>query len=403
MKKIIKNEFQKFFKSRKNIIILILFLAYVFGINFYNLKQYNSYMKETAETYRSKYMQADGILSQNALRLEKDEDLTDEDKEELEKDIEFYNVERNKLMLIAQTYKEDKENKYNYALIAENDRYKNIIRGIENGVIEKGFLEEKVLDMEEIHKKMYINQYILDNDIQPILNPYTMTGANSLIMFLNGNNLLILIFFIALLSVDIYLSEVEEGSYKLAYSQPFERKEIFLGKVIVITIVSLAIIALGALLNFIIISTIYEIGDMNYPFVTRENIKDLFFGGNDIGYSILPLWKFVLMGFVLLLPILLLTIALIMCISIFLDSGTKTLGFSIMLLVLAFIFNNFISKKSIVNLIYPYCYLFIKNVIEVNTRSNYLFGILLNISITILLFIMSYRKFIYKDFLGARE
>ena len=28
-----------------------------------------------------------------------------------------------------------------------------------------------------LHKGIYINQYILDNEIQPIINPYTMTGA----------------------------------------------------------------------------------------------------------------------------------------------------------------------------------------------------------------------------------
>jgi ABC-type transport system involved in multi-copper enzyme maturation permease subunit len=237
MKRIIKNEFQKFFKSRKNIIIIILFFTYVLGMNFYNLKQYNLYMKETAETYRSRYMQADGIFGQNALRLEKDENLTDKEREELEEEMEFYRVERNKLMLISQTYEEDNKEKFYYVLIAENDRYKNILKGLEDEIIEKGFLKEKGLNMEEIHKKMHINQYMLDNDIQPILNPYTMTGANSLIMFLDGENLLILIFLIALLSIDIYLSEIEEGSYKLAYSQPFERKQIFLGKVIVIIIV----------------------------------------------------------------------------------------------------------------------------------------------------------------------
>ena len=403
MKRIIKNEFQKFFKSRKNIIIIILFFTYVLGMNFYNLKQYNLYMKETAETYRSRYMQADGIFGQNALRLEKDENLTDKEREELEEEMEFYRVERNKLMLISQTYEEDNKEKFYYVLIAENDRYKNILKGLEDEIIEKGFLKEKGLNMEEIHKKMHINQYMLDNDIQPILNPYTMTGANSLIMFLDGENLLILIFLIALLSIDIYLSEIEEGSYKLAYSQPFERKQIFLGKVIVIIIISLEIIILGVLLNFIIVSAIYGIGDMNYPFVTRGNIKSLAFSTSNIGYSILPLWKFVLRGFILLLPILLLTITLIICISIFLDSSTKTLGFSIMLLVLAFIFENFLDKQSIINLIYPYSYLYIKNVIEVNNRSNYLFGIILNISMTIILFIMSYKKFIYKDFLGAKE
>lgn len=74
-----------------------------------------------------------------------------------------------------------------------------------------------------------------------------------------------------------------------------------------------------------------------------------------------------------------------------------------MLLVLAFIFNNFLTRQSIVNLIYPYCYLYIRNAIEINNRSNYLFGIILNSLMSIGLFMMSYYKFIRKDFLGAKE
>lgn len=230
-----------------------------------------------------------------------------------------------------------------------------------------------------------------------------MTGANSLSMFLEGNNLIILMFLIALLSIDIYLSEVEEGSYKLSYSQPFRRNQIFLGKVITMIIVSLIFIILGAILNFAIVSIIYGVGDMNYPLITSEAIKSISFGINHGEYIILPLWKYVIMGFVLLIPILLFTISIIMGISIFTDSSVKTLGFSIMLIGLAFIFKNFVSRQSIVNVIYPYCYLFIRNVIELDSHSNYLFGILLNGLMAIGLFMISYNRFIHKDFLGSRE
>lgn len=74
-----------------------------------------------------------------------------------------------------------------------------------------------------------------------------------------------------------------------------------------------------------------------------------------------------------------------------------------MLLVLAFIFNNFISNQSIVNLIYPYCYLYIRDVIEVNNRSSYMLGITLNSLLTLGLFIMSFRRFVSKDFLGVKS
>lgn len=408
MIEIIKNEFYKFFKSKKNIIIVIVFIAYLLGMNFYNLNRKSLYMKEQQQAYNNKAAQADAILGSTTLLLDKYDELTPKEKETKKKEVleeekKFYNVERNKLLVMAQTYSDDNPDKYKNILIAEKDRYENIIKGIEDGVIKKEFLNDKNLTMEEINKKVYINKYILENEIQPILNPYTMTGANSLVMFLEGNNLIILIFLIALLSIDIYLSEVEEGSYKLAYTQPVTRRKIYIGKFITIIVISFLLAIFGILLNFITTSIIFEIGDINYPFITMDSIKTISLSGGYGEYIILPLWKYFIMGIILLLPIILFTMGLIMFVSIFTDSSAKTLGFPIMLLVLGFIFNNFVPKESIVNLIYPYSYLFIKNAIEINNRSNYLFGFLLNLSLSILLFMFSYYKFINKDFLGEKE
>lgn len=403
MNKIIKNEMYKFFKSRKNIIIMILFFVYLLVINLYNLKQYGLYMKETEQLYENRYNQAGSMLVSKKISLEKDEGLTSEKKEILEREIEFYGVERLKLVLMANTYGEDKPANYKNILTVENGRYENIIKGMSNGSITEEFLDDRNLKIEDIYKTMYLNQYILENEIQPLLNPYIMTGANSLSMFLDGNNLIILMFIIALLSIDIYLSELAEGSYKLSYTQPFRRNQIFLGKVITIIIISLALIGLGAILNFVIVSIIYGVGDMNYPLITGEVIKGISFSGNHGRYIILPLWKYVILGFSLLIPIMLFTIAVVIGISILTDSNSKTLALSIMLIGLAFIFKNFVSRQSIVNLIYPYSYLFVRDVIELKNYSNYLLGILLNTLIAIGLFIMSYHKFIHKDFLGARE
>ncbi len=400
MIKIVKNEIYKFFKSKKNIIIIILFFAYLLCINFYNIKEYKIYMNKTKQSYHVKYLQAEGNWRGLSRLLVRTDLLSTEEIEEIEKKIEFYRVERGNLRFIEGKYVDNRPEYYRDILIYNNERYDNILNGLDEGVITEQIIN---LRKEDIKKQISLNQYVLDNDIEPIINPYTMTGANSLVMFLEGNNLIILIFFIVLLTVDIYLSEVEEGSYKLVYTQPFERRKIFFGKVITILIVSLLLMALGVILNFFILSVIYGVGNMNYPFITNESIKHISFNNQYGEYIILPLWKFAILGFGLLIPNLICTIALIIFISIFTDSNRKTLGISIMLLVLAFIFDNFLEKQSIVNLIYPYSYLYVRNSIELNTRSNYLFGILLNSLIGIGLFVMSYYKFVRKDFLGARE
>lgn len=400
MAKIIKNELYKFFKTKKNIIIIIVLFVYLLGINFYNLKEYKSYMKETKQIYHTKYLQAEGNWRGLSRLLVNADTLSDKEIDEIEKQMDFYRAERGSLRFIEAKFIDNRPEYYEDILVYTNERYNNMLKGLDNGAVTE---KEINLRKEDIEKEIYLNQYILDNKIEPTINPYTMTGANSLVLFLEGNNLIILIFLIALLSVDIYLSEIEEGSYKVVYTQPFKRKDVFFGKIITISIVSLLLLGLAAILNFGILSIIYGIGNLNYPFITNEIVKHISFSNVHGEYIILPLWKFVVMGFGLLVPIIIFTITLIIFISIYTDSNKKTMGFSIMLLVLAFIFNNFLTRQSIVNLIYPYCYLYIRNAIEINNRSNYLFGIILNSLMSIGLFMMSYYKFIRKDFLGAKE
>lgn len=402
MNKIIRNEIYKFFKSRKNILIIILFFAYLLGINYYNSKQYDIYMRDTAKFYEGKYKRAGSILASNQLMLEKFEDLSLQNREELEREIKFYSGERLKLILISSVYEEDNPKTYERIVSTQNSRYRDIIKNIEENNIKEEFLNENNFTMDDLHKGIYINQYILDNEIQPIINPYTMTGANSLVRFLDGNNLIIIMIIIVLLSMDIYLSEVEEGSYKLSYTQPYKRNQIFFGKVVSIIIISTILIIVGTIFNFAMVSIIHGVGNMNYPFVTTEAINKLAFN-NQGQYMILSLVNYVIRGFILLFPILLFTIVLTLGISIITDSSGKTLGFSTMIIGLAFILKNFVSRHSIINLIYPYSYLYIKDVIEVNNNSNYLLGIMLNSIMAIVLFVISYKKFIHKDFLGSRE
>ena len=215
MTKIVKNEMYKFFKNKKNIIVIILFFAYLLGINFYNLKEYKMYMNETKQVYLSKYSKAEGMVKVYAERIVRTDIFTPDEIKEIEELMNFYRVERSKLKLIERKYVNNKPAEYyKDILVYQNERYDNILKSLNEGVIDEKTLSEMNLKLEDIKKEMKVNQYILDNEIDPIINPYTMTGANSLIMFLEGNNLLVLIFLISLLAIDIYLSELEEGCYK---------------------------------------------------------------------------------------------------------------------------------------------------------------------------------------------
>ena len=140
----INNEFYKFFKNKKNIIVIAVFFIYLVGTIFYNENKSKTYMKEEAQSYMIKASQADSIFSSKTLLLNNYEDLSDREKENikketLEREKEFYNIERNKLLVISDTYKNDNKEKYENLLISENDRYNNIIRGLDERIISQGF------------------------------------------------------------------------------------------------------------------------------------------------------------------------------------------------------------------------------------------------------------------------
>lgn len=403
MGKMILNEAYKFFKSKKNLIIIGIFFAYLIGINIHNFNQYDNYFTETATSFTLRQLQADGDLSQINQILKNTEGLTKEQIEELEQEARFHNVERNTLMVISHNYVHYNPETSYRILRAINRRYQNILRGLEEGIITEDYLYEKNLDIHQMEKQLLLNNYILDNEIQPILNPYDMTGANALKQFLSGNNLIIFMFLIALLAIDIYLSEVEEGSYKLSFTQPFKRSQIFIGKVTTIVCLSIALVLIGAILNFTVVSVLNGIGNMSYPMITDESIKKLSTTGTEGEPIIIQTWQYIVMGFALFLPIVLLTVALIIAISVITDSSSNTLGITIMLLVMAFIFENFVSDQSIIKLIYPYSYLFMDKIIQASSRANYPFGLLLNSLLAVGLLVLSYLKFVSKDFLGAKE
>lgn len=142
---------------------------------------------------------------------------------------------------------------------------------------------------------------------------------------------------------------------------------------------------------------------MSYPMITDETIKTFSTTGAEGEPIIIQTWQYIMMGFALLLPIVLLTVALIIAISVVTDSNSNTLGITIMLLVMAFIFENFVSDQSIIKLIYPYSYLFMDKIIEASSRANYPLGLLLNSLLAVGLLGISYLKFVSKDFLGAKE
>lgn len=400
MEGLLRGEFYKFFRNRKNLFIILVLFIYTIGMIGYNYIRSSQYMEE-----RSRYFNDTGEYSANLsssfkFRLEENI-LEGENLEFLERSMEYYSIEARNYHTLAFYYPQDQRKDYKYMNLVMNKIYSSMLDGY----------EEEIIDLEDIEKRGYTYRelkllsdytgYIVDKDIQPVLNHYQIDGANGSKLFFTGVNLIVIFILISLLSADIYLAEISEGSYKLLLTQPSKRKKIYLSKLIVALLTSLGLILGLLLINLLISSLIGGVGNWNYPLMSRTSLNSLSLNGMDKPLLILPLWEFILRGLILLLFLTIFTVTSIFTISILTDSNNKTLGLIIFILSISFGFNAFLDQESLVNLWYPHSYLMMENVLGVANRSNYFLGIIISSGASCISFIISYMKFTKKDFLGA--
>lgn len=401
MKTLILYEINKFFKNKKNLIIIALFFLASMIMMVYNINQNEDYMDTMGRGHTDKGRYSSGLAGALNNILEFQGYVDGESVEHTLKRVDYYTEEANFLNSIGYFYSENKEKDFKFINVTQNKLYTSMLNAFEEDIITLREVEQRGHNPRKIEHLSQYTKYLIEEDVQPMLNSFKIDGANGMVMFLKGVNLIICIFLIALLSVDIYLGEVSEGSYKLSFTQPHERKNIFLSKVIVITGVSVALILVTAALNFVVFRFLGGIGNWQYPMMAKESLMGISLNSIQSDMLVLSLWKYVLMGLLLLIPLILFTVMLVLYISISTDSNSKTIGIVMLFIFLAFVFGSFSSESSVVNLWYPHSYLFMEKVIGVQNRSNYAIGILINSIGSIILFILSYTKFKSKDFLGA--
>lgn len=383
---------------------MAVFIATIVLLLGYYHNEEKKYMDSQEQFYNAMKSRSESMYSQTRNILSSDRiPLTSSERQQYELELEYYNIEKDQLAVIHHIYSNHENSDLRRILIAENNYYSNMIAAIEKRIIPPTELTQSKLTLEEIDKRMTYNQHLLDNEIEPMINPYSITGANALALLLRGNNLLILAGLLALLSIDLYLSEVDEGSYKLWFSQPFRRRKIITGKLIVALLSTLILIALGVGVTYGVATIVGGTGDWNYPIITRANIETITLNSTLLEPMVVSLWKYVLMGVVLFLLVACFMVALVVFTSILTDSMSLTTGVVLISLVLAFLFNNIMNGMVVSNLYYPLSYFYTENVISVLTWSNYYFGILINGIGIVIFVILTYHKFIKKDFLGAKE
>lgn len=411
MRKIILYELKKFFNKRKNKLLILALLIFVSGVNLYNYKLYKSYpakimieYKFISEQAKSKLQGLNNELKGYRRWGEDEKYLYQERIQKVEGEINYLKVEASVTGRISNAYRKIEDPQWNRIFCKYlKERYTNIIDSYEKGFIDDAYLRERKTNIEEARYYEYKYDYFLNNNIILQENKYKPSGVNSINLLFQDSNILVFIVIIALLSIDVFLMPVIEGSYKLEYTYPLKRKVIFIGKLISIFIIVFGILALILLLSFVVNSIIFGIGDFTYPQVVSGTIDKLTLKANKDNYIVIPMSVKIVLGIIMVTTLNFFTVALIILLSTFTDSMGKTLGITMVLIIAAFTFYIIASKESIINLLYPYMYCFYENSISGFYRANYLFGMGTNTLLGILFTLLSYFKFTSKDFLGVQE
>lgn len=271
----------------------------------------------------------------------------------------------------------------------------------------EGVLTEKAIKLMGItrndigRKSLYYN-YLDDNNLKYSINPYSNTGIFSLAKLFENNIVLILFLIFTFISADLILSEVGEGSYKIAYTQSYERGKIYFSKIIAMILSLTLVLLILLLINFTVNTIANGTGDFKEPFVVSKNISNLSLDNENMEFKVISTGKSVLLNILLLISVIFFNIAFISTLSVFTDSITKTIGIEAAFIIFSLLLREFLSTASIVHAIFPYSYIFVQDVIIQRFKTNYNLGILLNIGLAAALAFVGYKKFIKKDFIGSK-
>lgn len=280
-------------------------------------------------------------------------------------------------------------------------RTNNIIEASEEGVVPESALKLREITMDDIRRKNVYYNYLKENNLKYNPNPYTNTGVFSITTLLENNMLFLIFIIFTFLSIDLFLLEVEEGSYKIIYTQPYERGKIFISKIISTILIMVLILVVILVVNFLVNTILNETGDFREPIAVSENISSLFLNKENIDFKIISTGKHILLSIILFLTVIFFNIVFISFLSVFTDSITKTMGIEILMIMLSLLFRKFVSPNSIIHGITPFSYIFTEDVLINRYNTNYIFGILLNLILSGILLFISYKRFKNKDFLGS--
>lgn len=378
MSKLVRLELYRFFKNTKNRVILVIILVYPFLLFAWLEHQSGSYMKIQSDLH----MNQSRIANIRALTLmrAKDDNSINIVSNNDQLITFFQEVSRNELSA-GKFYLSNDQKNYKFINTSLKKIYDLYLNALDNELISDQVILELGYTRADLEAGAFYSEY-LDENLETIyLNKFEINGFNATKLVFSGQNLIVLILLIVLMLSDIYLKDLLEGGYKLIYSLQIDRRKLLLSKLIVALVILVILILYVTLTVFLVSSVIGGYGDPEYPIVSTS-INQFYLSSNEMSFQVTPIWLYILIGFIQIVLVCSTLVYLMILVSISIKSLSVVMGASLGILFFTFFINSMMPASSIWRAIFPFSYIYVENLLNVNSISNLTIGFLINLTLT---------------------
>ena len=269
MVSLMRIEWIRLMKNKKNWIILGLFLAFVLALPFYHNKKNDEAVLRRDSIYESYINYAE--IERALIAKEYTDTLEDFDPDTFDEVYPKENQIRQDTWTRDIVFTQKQQLAFGRGEWMEEAKVtlakdRNMLEGLEGGLIrERNSQTHDIGTVQELDNRIRLNEYLVSHEIMPWKTEYEPAAYPVLFYLLNTVFPLALPILICLLCSDCFATEVESGSIKMWLLMPAARWKIYAAKLMANLLYVLLVLAMILGLGLAAAGLLYGLGDAGYP------------------------------------------------------------------------------------------------------------------------------------------
>lgn len=354
---LISFEIKKLFSQKKNILVMLLFIAFISIYIFANLHT------EARSTQR--------LLDELDIQSRNTQTILNSYSESSDKNSAKRIYYQNKYELLKQI---------RFAVSQEDWRERLNLQIQLNELI---LQNENTYMIAELEEEIAVDRILLEKDIRPIDTDCSMLAYNFIRLSCSESIPLVLLLFIIMISADAVSCENDTGTYKVLLTQPVKRSKILFSKYISYAAVTLIFAVLVFGFAFLLLGITHGFGSAEYPIIFEDGSNMGMAGFNGL---MIPL---------ILLQILTVNAFALLC-SVSTESGSGSIGAAILSIFVLYILT-FLMGRLLYLTANPMIYLDAADIIKGKTIASYAQGMAVLPASALLMYFVADRIFYRKE------